>query len=160
MSMTAIAPQTNNRRAPATAAELNWLDYLVYASPSANIAPATLAILAIEFAGEDAGIMRAAVRAHVNSSKWFPSVAELRQQVNAARQQAEIAECHAAALAQVERVRELRQLRAEALEDAYAGIPHAIARLRQLAQAFADAGQAQAAFALRLKAAQFEGALS
>jgi hypothetical protein len=54
-----------------------WLNYLVAAYPTANIAKMTLAVLEDQFKDIDPAAMMQAARAHVKASKWFPTAQEL-----------------------------------------------------------------------------------
>lgn len=156
MATTMIAPVAG-RSVPAAVSRLNninWVDMLVHAYPNANVTAATLALLAAMFADTDAAVMRAAALAHIEGSRWFPTVAELREAAVVARRRLDEAEQQQERAAELAQLLELYRLRHEALEAAYAGIE---ADLESVAQAFADKGRGMAAFALRLKAARLSG---
>lgn len=85
--MTALIAQTRPAIKPASSAPSSaatwldglppWLNYLVAAYPAAKLADNTFAVYEDAFGDEDPGVMRAAARAAVRDSRFFPTVHEL-----------------------------------------------------------------------------------
>jgi hypothetical protein len=67
------------RPAPQSSSTPKWFKYLAACYPSANLTDLTPIAYKREFAAVDEAEMMQAAELHVKRSKWFPTIAELRQ---------------------------------------------------------------------------------
>lgn len=67
----------------------NVLKYLTDAYPNVDVAPATLRIMKEALGNEPGPFLKEAAERHVRHSRWFPTVAELMEQLAAVREHRE-----------------------------------------------------------------------
>lgn len=88
----ALIPQQQTRPAAAdySAALPSWINYLIAAYPTANLASRTFAVLEDAFRDEAPATMTAAARLAVRDQKFFPSVHELGGYVRRVSEDADV----------------------------------------------------------------------
>lgn len=85
-----VAPQAPAAAEPDYSSALPpWLNYLVAAFPTANLATFTFAVMEDAFKDESPAIMKAATRAAALDKKFFPTVGELNYYVRKEREKGE-----------------------------------------------------------------------
>ena len=132
-----------------------WLQYLVAAYPQAKVSPMTYAVFEDQFSDIAPETMMSAIRAYVrNGNKFWPSIAELRPCVQAAVDEAEIAQIRQAMSQIGIRVKAAIGRREALFAAAYAGQfePEAF---EALAREFDSLGYASNASLVRDKAARY-----